>query len=209
MASKTTTKSAKVSKRQAFANSLSTSNLIALSILIGVLSVLLALVVGKALVGSMMLNARVIGKKSAASKQINANYDALKGLQGEYNALGAMRETVATALPNKPDLPQLWAMMENIGNASGVATTSVNSVSTSDSVAAAGGPVQSLPISVAVQGTYPAIQSYLQNLEASTRPLRVTNITLSGTNNSIQANLTITTYYQGPADLSVGSEALQ
>lgn len=209
MANKATTKKATVSKRQAFANSLSTSNLIALSILIGVVSVILALVIGKMLVSSMMLNARVIGKKSTASKQINANYDALKGLQDDYNSLGSIRETATTALPTKPDLPQLWAMMENIGNSSGVATTSVNSVATSDAEAAAGSPVQSLPITVSVQGSYAAIQTYLQNVELSTRPLRVTNVTLSGTNNTVQANLSITTYYQGPANLNVGSEVVQ
>lgn len=206
---KTTTKAGNVSKRQAFANSLSTSNLIALAILIGVLSIVLALIIGKQLLGSMMLNARVIGKKSAASKQINTNYDNLKKLQGEYNNLGALRDTAATALPTKPDLPQLWAMMENIGTTSGVTTTSVSSTTAADVQAPAGGDVQQLPITVAVQGSYAAVQDYLKNLELSTRPLRVTNIMLSGTNNTVQANLTITTYYQGPADLKVGSEVVQ
>lgn len=209
MATKATPKGTKVSKRQAFANSLSTSNLIALSILVGVLSIILAIVIGKQLLGSMMLNARVIGKKTAASKQINTNYDNLKALQSEYNNLGSLRETVTTAMPTKPSLPQLWAMMENIGTTSGVSTSSVSSVSTSDVEAEPGSEVQELPITVSVQGSYSAIQDYLKNLELSTRPLRVTNVALSGTDNTVQANLTITTYYQGAANLKVGSEVVQ
>lgn len=199
----------KESKKQAFANSLSTSNLIALSILVGILSVVVAIVVGRMLLTSMMLNARVIGKKSAANKQISANYDNLKSLQSEYSSLGALRETATSALPTRPSLPQLWATLENIGNTSGVATNSVSATATSDTEAPAGGAVQQLTLSVSVQGSYTAVQTYLQNLELSTRPLRVTNITLSGTNNTVQANLTVVTYYQGAADLKVGSEVVQ
>lgn len=204
---KSTTK--KVSKKQAFANNLSTSNLIAVSILVAVLSVVLAIIIGRMLVSNLMLNARVIGKKTTASKQINTNYDNLKGLQSSYSSLGALRETASNALPIKPELPLLWAMMENIGTTSGVSTTSVTSVVTSDVTAPAGGSVQQLPITVSVQGSYAAIQTYLKNIELSTRPLRVNNVTLSGTNTNMQANLLITTYYQGPADLNVGSEVVQ
>lgn len=209
MANNMTNKTKKVSRKQAFANSLSTSNLIAAAILVSALSIILALIIGKQLLGSMMLNARVIGKKSTANKQISTNYDNLKALQNEYNALGSLRETAATALPTKPSLPQLWAMMENIGAASGVSTSSVSSVATTDAEAPAGSAVQQLPITVSVQGSYAAVQEYLKNLELSTRPLRVTNVTLSGTNNVVQANLTITTYYQGAANLNVGSEVVQ
>lgn len=195
--------------KQEFAQNLSTSNLIALAILVGLLSVAAALIIGRMLIGTMSLKARVIGKKTTASKTINANYDALKGLQSEYNNLGSLRETVATALPNKPSLPELWSMMESIGTASGVQTNSVNSVVTGDVVATPGGPLMSLPFTVSVQGSYASVQSYLQNVEVSTRPLRVTNITLSGTNTVVQATLLVTTYYQGAANLNVGSEVVQ
>lgn len=192
-----------------FASNVSTSNLIALSILVALLSIAAALIIGRMLLGTMSLKARVIGKKSTASKTINANYDALKALQGEYNNLGALRDTVATALPNKPSLPELWSMMESIGTASGVQTNSVTSSVARDVAAPAGGPLTSLPFTVSAQGSYSSIQTYLQNIEASTRPLRVTNVTLSGTNSVVQATLLITTYYQGSANIKVGSEVVQ
>lgn len=209
MATKKSTKLVNEARKQAFASNLSTSNLIAAAILVGVLSIAVALIVGRMLLSSMMLNARVIGKKSAANKQISTNYNNLKSLQGEYNGLGANRETITSALPTKPNLPQLWAMLENISNSSGVTTSSVSSTITSDAEAPVGSTVRQLPISVSVQGSYVSIQDYLKNIELSTRPLRVTNITLSGTSNTIQANLTIVTYYQGAADLSVGSEVVR
>lgn len=199
----------KSTKKQAFANSLSTSNLIALAILVGILSVVLAVIIGRVLLGTMTLNSRVISKKSQANKQISANYDNLKSLQSEYNSLGALRETATTALPTKPNLPQLWATLENIGNTSGVTTNSVSASAVSDAEAPAGGAVQQLTISVSVQGSYAAVQSYLQNLELSTRPMRVTSVSLSGTNNAVQASLTVVTYYQGAANLQVGSEVVQ
>lgn len=203
------TKTKKTASSKAFASNLSTSNLIAAALLVGVLSVVLALIIGRMLLSSMMLNARVIGKKSAASKQISTNYDNLKKLQGDYSALGATREIITTSLPSQPALPQLWAMMENIANSSGVSTSSVGSVAMADAEAPAGGPVQQLPITVTVQGSYAAIQQYLKNIEQSTRPLRVTNVTLSGTDTTVQASLTVVTYYQGAADLKVGSEVVQ
>lgn len=209
MATKKVIKLSKDARKQAFASNLSTSNLIALALLVAIMSIMVALLIGRMLVGSMMLNARVIGKKSVANKQISANYDNLKKLQDEYNGLGSARETITTALPTKPSLPQLWAMLENIGTTSGVSTSSVSSVVTSDAEAPAGGSVQQLPITVSVQGSYAAIQDYLKNIELSTRPLRVTNVTLAGSNNTIQANLTIVTYYQGAANLKVGSEVVQ
>lgn len=203
------TKKTITKNKKSFASSLSTSNLIAACILVGILSVVIALLVGRMLLDSMMLNARVIGKKSAANKQISTNYDNLKNLQDDYNSLGALRETVTTALPTNPGLPQLWAMVENIGTASGVSINSVGSTATSDAEAPAGSAVQQLPITISAQGSYAAIQSFLSNIELSTRPLRVTNVALSGTNNSMQATLTVTTYYQGAADLKVGSEVVQ
>jgi Tfp pilus assembly protein PilO len=199
----------KVSKKQAFANSLSTSNLIALAILAGVLSVVLAVIIGRMLLGTMTLNARVISKKSQANKNISANYENLKSLQSEYSSLGALRETVTTALPTKPNLPQLWATLENIGNSSAVSTNSVSTSVVSDAEAPAGSTVQQLTISVAVQGSYTAVQDYLKNLELSTRPMRVTSVSLSGTNNAVQASLTVVTYYQGAANLQVGSEVVK
>lgn len=199
----------KVTRRQAFANSLSTSNLIAISILIAIVSVVLALILGRMLVNNLMLNSRVISKKTAASRQINANYDALKGLQDEYNSLGATRDKIAAALPNRPSLPELWSMFENIGNESGVTTTSLSTTATEDVEAPAGGEAQSLNVVLSVRGSYDAVQKYLKNLEISSRPVRVTNVTLSGTSSVIQASLNATTYYQGPADLTVGSEVVQ
>lgn len=203
------TKKPTTKNRQSFASNLSTSNLIAACILVGILSIVIALFIGRMLIDSMMLNARVIGKKSTANKQISTNYDNLKNLQDDYNSLGALRDTITTALPTNPALPQLWAMLENIGNTSGVVVNSVSSTTTSDADAPAGSALQQLPVTVSAQGSYDAIQSFLKNIELSTRPLRVTNVALSGTNNSIQATLTITTYYQGAADLKVGSEVVQ
>ena len=201
--------SKKPTTKKAFASNLSTSNLIAGAILVGIMSIVIGILIGRLLLDNMMLNARVIGKKSAANKQITTNYNNLKQLQGEYNGLGSLRDTIATALPTKPSLPQLWAMMENIGNSSGVGISSVSSASTSDAEAPAGGGVQQLPITVSAQRSYTAIQSFLANMELSSRPLRVTNVAISGTNNQIQATMTVTTYYQGAADLKVGSETVQ
>lgn len=201
--------SKKPTTKKAFASNLSTSNLIAGAILVGIMSIVIGILIGRLLLDNMMLNARVIGKKSAANKQITTNYNNLKQLQGEYNGLGSLRDTIATALPTKPSLPQLWAMMENIGNSSGVGISPVSSASPSDAEAPAGGGVQQLPITVSAQGSYTAIQSFLANMELSSRPLRVTNVAISGTNNQIQATMTVTTYYQGAADLKVGSETVQ
>lgn len=199
----------KVSKTQRFADSLSTSNLIIVAVLISILSLGITIVIGRSLVNSMMLNAKIIGRKSTANKQIKSNYDALKSLQTEYNGLGAIRDVVETSLPKRPSLPELYSMMENLGNTSQVTTQSVSPTATTDQDAAPGTGVQKLTVSVAVTGNYASIKKYLNNLELSARPLHVDSINLGGNDSVMQASITLTTYYQGAADLSIGSEVIK
>lgn len=204
MASKTTPK-----QKDSFVNSLSTSRLIIGAVAVSAVCVVVAFIVGRALIGNLVLNAKVINKKSAANKQISTNYDNLKAMQTDYDALGATRDVINNSLPTKPDLPALWAMLENIGTTSGVSTTTVGSPVTADQVAAPARSPQAVEVNVAVAGSYASIQNYLKNLELSARPFRVTSITMSGTTSNAQATVTMTTYYQGPANLKVGSEVVQ
>lgn len=199
----------KVSKTQKFADSLSTSNLIVLAVLLSFLSVGIGLLVGRGLISNMLLNAKIVSRKNAANKQISANYNALKSLQTEYNGLGALRDTVESSMPTRPSLPELYAMMENLGNTSQVTTQSVSPTTTTDQDAPAGSGLQKLPLSVSVTGSYASVKKYLVNLEMSARPLHVNSITLGGNDTTMQASITITAYYQGPADLSIGSEVVK
>lgn len=199
----------KTSKTQKFADSLSTSNLIVVAVLLSFLSMGVALVIGRGLVSNMVLNAKIIGRKSSANKQITKNYNALKNLQTEYNGLGAIRDAVETSMPKRPSLPELYSMMENLGNSSQVNTQTVAPTATTDENAAPGSDIMKLPVAVSVSGSYANIKKYLHNLEMSARPLHVDSITLGGNDTTMQASITLTTYYQGDADLSIGSEVVK
>jgi len=199
----------KPNKAQKFADSLSTSNLIVVAVLISFLSAGIAIVVGRSLINNMVLNARVISKKNAANKQISNNYTALKNLQTEYNGLGAIRETIETSMPKRPNLPELYTMMENLGNTSQVTTQSVSPTTTTDVDAVPGTGLQKLTVSVSVSGSYASIKTYLKNIELSARPLHIDSLNLGGNDTTMQASIVMTTYYQGAADLSIGSEVIK
>ena len=202
MATKGTTTKAAVAK-------LSTRNLIMASLVVSVVSVVAMVFVGRILVNQMTLNARVAGKKSAANAQAAKNLDALKQLESTYNSLGFTKDAITHGLPTKPDMPALAAMMENIASTSGVTMSALSQKVLTDAPAAPGNSPQNFDITMQVQGSYAALQTYIKNMEVSVRPLRVTAITFTGSNDAVQATFEVTSYYQGKADIETGTEVVQ
>lgn len=151
----------------------------------------------------ILINALV--QKQQALDQLRPNYDAITAKQG--NGVSDA-DLILRALPLDADYKNLIAILEKIGQESGVQVTSVTqtgggNLADSQTTASPGSTPQPFSFTVGLQGSYPAILQFLQKTEQSSRVMNFSSMTLSGgSGGNVQANITMSTDFQGPADIS-------
>lgn len=198
---------------------LSTNNLVAILAICSLAAVLVSVFITKSLVGKIVHNGKVLDKKTAASKQLAANVEAVNALADKYNDLGGRVTLVMDALPTKPDFPAIVAMTEAMAGFSGVRLKSVNTAletptvaaNTAQTVVTPSGISTPLPFSytVSVAGNYDNIIKFLSSLEISSRPVQVLSIAQSGTTTDQSVDIRVQTYYQAVADTSLKTEVVK
>ncbi len=180
--------------------------------------VVFSLVASKALLSQRSYQSRVIKEQEKAVKQLRDNIKNVDQLATSYkqfvnqptNVLGGNTagqgdrdgdnaKIILDALPSKYDFPAVATSLEKIlidrkfkitniiGTDDEVAQFSAQSTSTPE-------PVE-IPFGFTVTGSYDSVQALMDILQRSIRPINVQKITLEGTNNSIDLNLTALTYY--------------
>jgi Tfp pilus assembly protein PilO len=160
-------------------------------------------------------NDRVIQKKSEARDQVGANVANLGKLAEQYPDLNSSASTNSTtilhALPPTYDYASLASSIESLAQRSGVSFTgaigqddSANAVTS----ATVSKPIE-IPLSLQVSGSYGAINKFIKNVELSIRPISITDVTYSGTNDSLRATVQATTYYQPTRSLDVSRSTVQ
>jgi hypothetical protein len=158
--------------------------------------------------------AKAIADQGEKSGSINVNGQTLNlSPQDGDNA-----KIVLDALPSSYDFPALISSMEKIANQDhiplqGVGGSDQGSVAGAGSVPSTGSTstqaqsttsqYQPIPFSVSVQSDYHTVQTLLNDLERSIRPIDVTLFSLSGSGTSLNASFTTTTYYQTPISLQI------
>jgi hypothetical protein len=216
---------------------ISANNYIGLVAVLVLVILVVAAFVGNLLIHSIITNTKVIKGNQRAVSDLNVKLEHAPQLVSAYNRLGTQRTTIENALPEKPDFEQLISIMETMGTAAGVqiksvspqpnassggsgATTSspastpsstTGSSAKSSSTTAAAPVVTTTPyiFTATVIGGYPNIVAMLRNVELSARPMRVTSIDFKGTGSSLNANITLTTYFQGKADIKDKEEEVK
>lgn len=160
-------------------------------------------------------NDRVISAKTAARDQVNTNLENVNKLSEQFEDLNSSESTNSTvilhALPPTYDYASLASSIESLAQRSGVSFTgaigqddSANAVAT----ATVSSPIE-IPLALQVSGSYDAVNAFVQNLEKSIRPISVTTATYSGTNSTLTATITATTYYQPTRSLDVARSSVQ
>lgn len=160
-------------------------------------------------------NDRVIEKKSAARDQVETNVANLGILSEQYPDLNSSSSTNSTtilhALPPTYDYAALASSIEALAQRSGVSFTgaigqddSANAVESAPTST----PIE-IPLSLQVSGSYDAIKKFVRNVEKSIRPISITSVTYSGTNQSLRATVQATTYYQPARSLDVSRSTVQ
>lgn len=151
--------------------------------------------------GTRAYNKRVIGVRTDARDLAVKNVDSLDKLSQSLSDLEKQKYDsgwVLDALPSRYDFPALATSIEKLIQQNGLELESfigqddaVNAVNEQSSPE----PVD-IPLTVSVTGSYIEIQDFIQQLEASIRPIQVQEITFSGNDGTMSSTIKMLTFYQ-------------
>lgn len=191
-----------------------------------------ALVAGKALLGQMSYQNKVIGVKKEALKQLQTDLDARDTLQTAYKAFidddpnvlggdpkgkadkdGDNAKLVLDALPSKYDFPALTTSLEKVIVAQNL---SIMSISGTDQEAnetvqqTSPNPTPlAMPFQIQVAGSYASIQNLIDVFLLSIRPFQIQTLELSGDESSMTAIIAAQTFYQPEKSLEIKQEVVK
>ncbi len=197
-----------------------------------VVSVSAAVVVGslvfsKNLWSQGAYNAKVASKKEVAYKQLQDNRDAVSELKTAYesfrnedpNLIGGSRDgtderdgdnakIILDALPNNYDFPGLTSSIERLLN--GYAINGINGIddSITQQTASSAATVE-MPFTIDLTTNYEGVKQLIDAFDRSIRPFQFTRLELRGTNDALQTNMQLKTFYQPEKGLDITEEEVQ
>ncbi len=196
-----------------------TTVMVAISVAVTIFS----LVSIKSLLSQGAYQRRVINAKHAADTQLKKNVTAAQSLLSNYNQVfegasatnliggqndksanaappnGDNARIILDALPSKYDYPALITSVSKILNQDGISEAAISGQDQSDTqtgAAAANPQPIAMQLTVSGKAAYANVQKLINDFERSIRPFDITNIELSGSESSMDFNLSVTTYYQ-------------
>ncbi len=164
----------------------------------------------------MSYQGKVISARDRADKQLQANLKAVTSLMSSYQSFDSAAESVIgsidpnskvvlDALPSKYDFPaltnSLQAMMNNAG-LSGITISGTDDEATAEQNSQDPKPVE-IPISFSGRGSYDNVKKFVDTLQLSIRPFKVTKLNISGSQGAITVTVTAVTYYQPSRSLDI------
>lgn len=191
-----------------------------------------ALVAGKALVGQVAYQNRVISTKKTALAQLKTDLSARDSLQQSYKAFVAQNPNVLggsasgtgdkdgdnaklilDALPSKYDFPALTTSLEKIITEQNLKIVSINGTDqevdqASKQTSPDPQPV-AMPFQVQVNGSYPSVQTLTNVFLHSIRPFQIQTLELSGDESSMTATIAAQTFYQPEKSLKIKQEVVK
>jgi hypothetical protein len=210
---------------------LSANNYLVMVVGISLVVVVAAAFAGSTLIPKIITNIKVMSGKQRAVSDLNDKVERAPKLIAAYDQLGSRQTLIMNALPTTSDFPQLISIAEAMGAAAGVQVKSVTpTLLGSDSAiappaagSAAAGAAPAAPattspaagqftnynFSVQVVGSYPRILEMLKNIETSARPLKIGAVEFRGDGSTLNADIHLTTFYQGPAKIDDTMEAVK
>ncbi len=188
-----------------------------------------SIIASKALLSQRNYQARVISAKKQALNQLKANNTAAEQLKNSYQAFVAPSENiiggnktgsgdrdgdnariVLDALPSKYDFPALATSIQKLLSSRNFTINSINGtddelnqVNNTDSSQ----PIE-IPFQVSVSGNYQAVQSMIDTLQRSIRPVEVLQLNISG-GSTLTVTVSAKTYYQPEQKVEVRTEVIK
>jgi hypothetical protein len=192
--------------------------------------VVFSLVASNALLKQRSYQAKVIGQKKVALKQLETNVQEAEKLKTSYqvfaedqqNLLGGSSEgsgdkdgdnprLILDALPSKYDFPGLATSLEKVFK-----QYSIKSISGTDDeiaqseVPAAGLPQPiEIPFAVSVGSSPQASKQMLEIFEKSIRPIQINNLAITGQADEVRITVDAVTYYQPQRVVEVRMEKVK
>lgn len=160
-------------------------------------------------------NSRVIAEKTTSRDILTVNVESLENLAKQLPELNknpiSNESAILHALPPNYDYAGLVSSVNFLARESSV--TLVGGIGedqspTAESTSSSPTSVD-IPLAITVKGKPNNIKKFLETLERSTRPFRVTALDISGSNRELTAVITATTYYQPAVDLEVPTEEIR
>ena len=178
--------------------------------------VIFSLVAAQALVKQLSYQNKVISLKSKANKQLVTNVAAAKELDKSYQTFENLPESVIgtkdknskivlDSLPSKYDFPALATSLEGLIKLSSMKIATISGTddeASAEQNSASPTPVK-IPFQISATGNFTNAQKLLVNLERSIRPMKVSEVTFSGSDASLQVSVNADTYYQPEKKLEV------
>ncbi len=187
--------------------------------IVAVITVLVVVVCGfiaKSLIGSIITDSQLIIKQNTANNDLSTKLQNIPQLINNYNSLSNKQQLIADALPSNPDFPQLVSIAQAMSLDSGVTLKSVAPTANSGTGSTTATPTpgssvgaQPYQFNVQVEGTYGQVVQFFKDIELSARPIKVLSTQLTGDGTALQADISLQTYYEGPATINDQTEPLQ
>lgn len=172
-------------------------------------------------------NNKILGAKYTAANILNSNLTNAKTLKQNVDALLANQDlasvktnasyttlkSVLDALPTSFDSAALaTSLQQAIISKSGVAIESItvppDPVDTGTPVVAASLPAE-MKFSFVVSGSYDKIRTLVTDLERTIRPMKITSLTLTGSDANLRVSFEVVTYYQSSKTVDLQKEAVK
>lgn len=173
-----------------------------------------------------LFNNKVLAAKYKANDTLSKSIHSVDALKSNINGLVANPDlssvrnsnnennlqVILDALPTKADVAATATSIQQvIAAGSGVSLDSLSPPTDADVNAADSSVtgVQPLQFSLVAIGTYQQIQSFLQNLEKTIRPMNIVTLDVSGADASLRANITLNTYYLPTTTVDVKKQGVK
>ncbi len=191
------------------------------------------LVASKAMISQRNYQARVIKEKTKALTQLKANNKAATELAASYEAFvtqpanaiggnptgtgdrdGDNAKIVLDALPSKYDFPALATSVEKMLTSSSYKINTITGIDDelNQSAQKAGEgsltPIE-MPFQINIGANFASAQELISTLQRSIRPINVSGIKISGSDNSLVIDITAKTYYQPEKTIGITTKVVK
>lgn len=195
-------------------------------VVVAAVAVSFCLATGQYLFSKWQYNNKVLGAKYMASDTLSQNITNARALKDEVDSLVANNDlasvktdsndsnlkSILDALPTLSDPSALATSLQQVVlNSSGVTIETISvPQETADAAATELPPTpQEMKISFIVSGSYDKIRSLLHDLERTIRPIKVTGISLTGSDANLRATIEATTFYQPSKTVTAKTEVIK
>lgn len=198
-------------KRQAIASAKST---VLTTVIIASIVVSFSIVTLNFMRNLYSYNDRVINEKEAARDTLLANIESIAVLKEKFATFESgdvASKEVLDALPSRYDFAALVTSVDSLAKRGGVQLKSfVGDDENATALKSATVPTP-LPIGfrVTVEGQYEDVQKFIDVLERSIRSMQINSIELSGSDQLMKADMSVTTYYQPEFNLQLEKKVVQ